>query len=149
LAIFRGDERMAQAYSDDLRCKILEAYAVGVGSLRELAAQFRVSWGYSKKIRVQQLRTGQKERPVQLRHGPQSRITEEVKASLRDWLRKQPDLTLAELRDRLEAVGVHVSRSLVGQVVQQMGLRRKKNPSMPKNKIRKQAASAVRRGGTR
>lgn len=140
---------MAQAYSDDLRCKLLEAYEAGVGSLRELAAQFRVSWGYCKKIRVQQLHTGQKERPLQLRHGPQSRITEEVKEKLRDWLRKQPDLTLAELRDRLEAAGVRVSRSLVGQVVQQMGLRRKKNPSMPKNKIPKQAASAVRRGGSR
>jgi transposase len=140
---------MAQPYSDDLRCKLLEAYEAGVGSLRELAAQFRVSWGYSKKIRAQQVETGQKERPVQLRHGPQSRITEEVKERLRNWLREQPDLTLAELRDRLEAVGVHVSRSLVGQVVQQMGLRRKKNPSMPKNKIAKKAASAVRRGGSR
>jgi transposase len=140
---------MAQAYSDDLRCKLLEAYEAGAGSLRQLAAQFRVSWGYSKKIRVQQLHTGQKERPVQLRHGPRSRITEEVKERLRDWLRKQPDLTLAELRDQLEAVGVHVSRSLVGQVVQQMGLRRKKNPSTPKNKTAKQAAFAVRRGGSR
>ena len=140
---------MAQPYSDDLRCKLLEAYAAGVGSLRELAAQFRVSWGYSKKIRAQQVHTGQKERPVQLRHGPQSRITGEVKEWLRNWLGRQPDLTLAELRDRLESDGVHVSRSLVGQVVQQMGLRRKKNPSTPKNKIRKKAASAVKRGGTR
>jgi transposase len=140
---------MPRPYSDDLRCKLLEAYEAGAGSLRQLAAQFRVSWGYSRKIRVQQLQTGQKERPVQLRHGPQSRITQEVKERLRDWLRKQPDLTLAELRDRLEAVGVHVSRSLVGQVVQQMGLRRKKNPSTPKNKIRRQAACAVKRGGSR
>ena len=67
---------MAQPYSDDLRCKLLEAYAAGVGSLRELAAQFRVSWGYSKKIRAQQVHTGQKERPVQLRHGC---ITPEVR----------------------------------------------------------------------
>ncbi len=140
---------MAQPYSDDLRCRLLEAYEAGVGGMRELAALFRVSWGYGKKIRGQQLHTGQKERPVQLRHGPASRITEEVKERLRSWLREQPDLTLAELRDRLEAMGVRVSRSLVGQVVQQMGLRRKKNPSTPKSKIANKAASAVRRGGTR
>ena len=41
---------MARAYSDDLRCKLLEAYEAGRGSLQELAKQFGVSWGYSKKI---------------------------------------------------------------------------------------------------
>ena len=56
---------MPQPYSDDLRSKLLEAYEAGQGTLRELARQFRVSWGYSKKIRRQQLRTGQKERVVQ------------------------------------------------------------------------------------
>lgn len=49
---------MALLYSDDLRCKLLEAYEAGVGSLRESANQFRVSWGYSKKVRAHQVRTG-------------------------------------------------------------------------------------------
>jgi hypothetical protein len=31
---------------------LLEAYEAGAGTLRELASQFRVSWGYSKKVRV-------------------------------------------------------------------------------------------------
>lgn len=61
---------MAQPYSDDLRKKLLKAYAAGRGSLEELAGQFGVSYGYAKKIRVQQLRTGSMERPRQLRHGP-------------------------------------------------------------------------------
>src|SRR5450759_648074 len=69
---------MPQAYSDDLRRKLLEAYEAGAGSLRELATRFRVSWGYTKKIRGQQLRTGQKERPVQSQHGPASRVTAAV-----------------------------------------------------------------------
>src|SRR5271157_5914857 len=123
---------MAHPYSDDLRCKLLEAYEAGAGSLRELAAQFRVSWGYSKKIRAQQVRTGQKERPSQLRHGPESRVTKAVKESLRSWLRQQPDLSLAELREQLEAAGVRVSRSLGGHVVQQLGLRRKKISPRPR-----------------
>jgi len=140
---------MAHPYSDDLRCKLLEAYEAGAGSLRELAAQFRVSWGYSKKIRAQQVRTGQKERPSQLRHGPESRVTKAVKESLRSWLRQQPDLSLAELREQLEAAGVRVSRSLGGHVVQQLGLRRKKNLSTPKSRIRKKGAADGKRGGTR
>lgn len=140
---------MAQPYSDDLRCKRLEAYEAGAGSLRELAAQFRVSWGYSKKIRGQQLCPGQKERPVQLRQGPESRAPEEVQERVRGWLRKQPDLTLAELREQLAATGVSVRRSGVGQRVQRLGLRRKKNPSPRKSRIRKKAAAGARRGGTR
>ena len=83
---------MAQPYSDDLRCKLLEAYEAGAGSLRQLAAQFRVSWGYAKKIRQQQLASGRKERPLQSHHGPLSRMNAEVQESLRTWLREQPDL---------------------------------------------------------
>jgi transposase len=120
---------MAQPYSDDLRSKLLQAYEAGVGSLQQLAVQFRVSWGYVKKIRGQQLRTGEKKRPVQLRHGPVSRMNADVKAKLRGWLREQPDLTEAELRDRLAGTGVRVVKSRVGQVLRQIGERRKKNSS--------------------
>ena len=72
---------MAQPYSDDLRSKLLEAYEAGALSLHKLAVQFRVSWGYVKKIRAQQLRTGEKKRPVQLRHGPVSRMNASAEAS--------------------------------------------------------------------
>ena len=97
--------RRVQPYSDDLRSKLLESYEAGVGSLRELAAQFRVSWGYSKKIRAHQVRTGNKTRPEQFRHGPESCMREAVRDNLRNWLREQPDLTEAELRERLAAAG--------------------------------------------
>jgi len=117
---------MPKAYSDDLRCKLLEGYEAGAGSLRNLALQFRVSWGFVKKIRKQQLATGQKERPVQKRHGRKSRIDAAMQEKLRAWLREQPDLTEAELRERLARLGVRVVKSRVGQVLRQMGLRRKK-----------------------
>ncbi|MGA3127221.1 MAG: hypothetical protein ABSD13_10930 [Candidatus Korobacteraceae bacterium] len=135
---------MAQAYSDDLRCKLLESYEVGEGSLRELAQQFRVSFGYSKKIRRQQLLTGQKERPAQLRHGPVSRIDSAAQEKLRGWLRLQPDLTEVELRDRLGEAGVCVCKSRIGQVLRAMGLRRKKNPSTPPSATRKPTASGAK-----
>ena len=141
---------MAQPYSNDLRCKLLEAYEAGGGSLRALALQFRVSWGYSKKIRAQQLLTGRKERPEQSRHGPMSRVTEAVKERLRRLLRQQPDMTLEELRDALMAEeGVQLSRSRVGQIVQQLGLRRKKNPSTPRNVTARRVDSSARPFGNR
>lgn len=85
---------MAQAYSDDLRRKLLEAYEAGTGTLQEVAARFRVSWGYSKKVRGQQLRTGRKERPVQSQHGPLSRVTTAAQQQLRAAVRQPPDVTL-------------------------------------------------------
>ena len=46
---------MANPYSDDLRRRILEAYAQGEGTQQQLAGRFRVSVGYVEKIRGQQL----------------------------------------------------------------------------------------------
>ena len=135
---------MPRPYSDDLRCKLLDAYEAGAGSLQKLAAQFRVSWGYAKKIRRQQLQSGRKERPVQQRHGPASRMNAAVQESLRQWLRQQADLTEAELHQRLLEQGVQVVQSRVGQVLRQLGLRRKKKHSTRPSAIARPTASGVR-----
>jgi transposase len=141
---------MPRPYSDDLRCKLLEAYEGGGGSLRELAKQFGVSWGYSKKIRGQQLRTGQKERPPQTQHGPASRLTPAVEQQLRSALRQQPDLSLAELRQRLaERAGVAVSRSRLWVWLQRLGLRHKKNRSGRRSRRAAKTSGAGKRGGSR
>ena len=141
---------MARAYSDDLRCKLLEAYAAGRGSLQELAKQFGVSWGYSKKIRAQQLKTGQKERPSQSRHGPASRLTPVVEQQLRSALRQQPDLTLAEMQQRLvDQTGVGISRSRLWVWFEQLGLRHKKKRFAPRSKRAGKTSGIGRRGGSR
>src|SRR5260370_21723944 len=64
---------MGRAFSDDLRCRILEAYARGGVSLRLLAERYAVSFEYVRKIRKQQLRSGRLERVRQRRHGPEPR----------------------------------------------------------------------------
>lgn len=69
---------MARAYSDDLRSKILRAYEHGRQGLEAIAEQFGVSYGYTKKIRRQQLQSGRVERSLQARHGPISRVTPEI-----------------------------------------------------------------------
>jgi len=87
---------MARPYSDDLRRKILEAYAPGEVTLEQLAERFWVSYGYVKKLRRQQLRHRQMER-VRHQPGRKPKFTGPIRERLREWLKQQPDLTLAEL----------------------------------------------------
>ena len=121
---------MAKAYSDDLRCKILQVYEDGELGLEEVAEQFSVSYGYTKKIRRQQLRTGKMEREPQPRYGPVSRITPAVEEQLQKELRQQPDLTLAELAQRLQQLQqIKLSKTRLWEVLQRLDWRRKKNPA--------------------
>lgn len=123
---------MPRAYSDDLRSKLLKAYAAGRGSLEELASQFGVSYGYSKKIRRQQLGTGQMERPRQLRHGPAGQLSAEIKQYLRIVIAEQPDVTLAELQERLRHTRrIEISCSRLWYWLRGLGLRHKKNAARP------------------
>lgn len=129
MAILRDDtDKMPRAYSDDLRCKLLQAYERAEVGLEQLADQFGVSYGFTKKIRRQQLQSGHMERPPQSRHGPVSRVTAQVEQQLRVELHDQPDLTLAELGQRLdETMHVRLSKSRLWVELQRLGLRRKKN----------------------
>lgn len=138
---------MPRAYSDDLRCKILQVYERSDLGLEELAEQFGVSYGFTKKIRRQQLRSGQMERPVQSRYGPVSRVTTKIQEQLRVELRRQPDLTLAELGAHLEhSQRLRLSKTRLWEVLLGLGLRRKKNRSTPRNRTAKKAGSAAKRG---
>jgi len=78
---------MGRAYSDDLRMRILEADERGEGSCRVLAKRFGVSWEYVRKLRRQQVATGQKARIAQSRYGIRSKVTDPVKTG---WKRFDP-----------------------------------------------------------
>ena len=117
---------MARAYEDDLRRKIFEAHAKGHGSFRTLAAVFGVSLGYVEKIFRQRQASGQSER-VRYKPGPKSRLTGEVSARIATLVERHPDLTVAELRERLaHDIGVKMSWSMVRLWLGQLGLRLKK-----------------------
>jgi len=138
---------MPRPYSDDLRCKILQVYERSQLGLEALAEQFGVSYGYTKKIRRQQLQTGQRERVLQLRYGPVSRVSAEVEEQMRAELRRQPDLTLAELGERLQASQrLRLSKTRLSEVLLRLGLRRKKNRSTPPSRTAKKASGGGKRG---
>ena len=140
---------MAQAYSNDLRRKFLQAYDEGDGTLEELAEQFRVSVGWAKKISARRTRTGEVDAPV-WRHGPVSRVSASLQAWIREQIRGQPDLTLRELQQRLqEAKQVPLSLTRIWLALRQLGLPLKKNRSMPRSKIPRKRGSAGKRGEKR
>ena len=137
---------MARPYANDLRRKFLQAYEQGKGTLGELAEQFGVSQGWAKKISATRTRTGQIERSP-WRRGPQSRVTVAVQTWLKEQIRQQPDLTLMELQEQLQAAqGVRLSIGRLWLALRQMGLRLKKSHSTPRNKKRRQRGSAGKRG---
>ena len=132
---------MARSYSDDLRRKLLEAYDQGKGSLAELAEQFCVSLAWAWKISAARKRTGKVEQPA-YRHGPKSRVDEQV---LSDLLRAHPDMTLPELQRELSnKSGLHFSTQHLWRVLKRMGFRLKKSRSTPKSGTRKPTAVAAR-----
>ena len=140
---------MARAYSNDLRRKFLQAYDEGEGTLEELAEQFRVSLAWAKKISARRTRTGEFDAPV-WRHGPESRVTAAVQEWMREQIRGQPDLTLRELRQRLEeAKHVPLSMGRVWLALRQMGLPLKKNRSMPRSKTRNKRSGGGKLGEKR
>ena len=128
---------MPRPYENDLRRKVLVAYAAGRGTQAVLAAVFGVSVGWVAKICRQQRLTGRAER-VEQRHGPLSRVDEAGAACLRSAIAERPDLTLAELQRILaERRGVRLCIAQVANVLKRLGVRRKKSRSTPPSGTRR------------
>lgn len=141
---------MASPYSDDLRRKFFEAYQRGDGSCAVLAVRFGVSQGWAEKLMRQLRQTGQIKRPPGARRGPASKLTPELREQLRGWIRKQPDLTLAELQLRLwDQHRIEVSLSRLWTVLQELGMRLKKSRSTRPSRIRKPPRLSASVGGNK
>ncbi len=127
---------MARAYSDDLRKKVLGAYASGKWTFRQLAERFDVSYGWVAKIHAAELATGQRGRVPQRRR-PSGIDGEQV----RQLVRAKPDIVLRELRERMLACGQPVSSTQLWRVLKKLGLRLKKSRSTPPSATRKKTSA--------
>jgi transposase len=130
---------MARAYSDDLREKVLGAYASGKGTLRQLAERFDVSYGWVAKIHAAELATGRRARMPQRRRA--SGIDGE---QVRKMVRAKPDIVLRELREQMLATGQRVSHTQLWRVLKKLGLRLKKSRSMPPSATPKRTSTAAK-----
>ncbi len=135
---------MGRALGDDLRRKLLFAYDQGEGTLEELASRFLVSVGWAKKISAARNRTGQAER-VPHKPGRKPHAGIEAQQQVRVWFVHQPDLTLAEVQQKLlSEAAVSLSLPQVWKLLRKLGLRLKKSRSTPPSEIAKPIASSAR-----
>ena len=130
---------MARAYGNDLREKVLAAYAAGKGTLRQLAERFDVSYGWVAKIHAAELATGSR-RLVPQRRRPSLIDTEQV----RRLVKAKPDIVLRELSQALRESGRPASPAQLWRVLRKMGMRLKKSRSTPPSAIAKPTGTGVK-----
>jgi transposase len=112
---------MTRPYSVDLRERVVRAVEAGL-SRRATARRFEVSVSFVIKLvqRWQQRGTVEPER-----YGGWKRSTLAVHAErVRQLLTAEPDLTIAELRNRLASDAIHVSPAAISRFLSAEGLTR-------------------------
>lgn len=130
-----------QAYSQDLRERVLRALGRG-DRPTEIARRFEVSrvWVYQVRGRLQ--RTGQRSSLPMGGHR-RSRLAEKEPV-LRAWIEAEPDLTLAELRERLAQQGLSIKVGALWQQLNKWELTLKKNSARQRARARRRAGGAAR-----
>jgi transposase len=117
---------MTRPYSVDLRERVVRAVEAGA-SCRATAAKFEVSVSFVIKL-MQRWRQRGSVAPD--RYGGWKRSTLAAHgARVRELLMVEPDLTIAELRRRLEQEGIATSPAAISRFLSTAGLTRKKRPS--------------------
>jgi len=118
-----------QPYSLDLRQRVLASVDAGGRSRLQIAALFRVSVAWIRRL-VQRRRQTGSIAPLPRRHGPAPALDARRRQHLAALVRDTPDATLAELRDRLGGVSV----ATVWRALKALGLTLKKSRSAPASK---------------
>ncbi len=123
-----------KAYSLDLRQKIVDIYAEGNISQRQLAKQFRVALSFIEKLLKQHRETGNIAPKVRTEQTPTKLNAEQLKV-LEQIVEANNDATLDELRYQLEQkTGVLIGRSTVDRMLTKLNLTVKKKTLHPTEK---------------
>ena len=113
------------AYSQDLRIRVIAGAETGKQTQTSIAETFGVSLSSVEKWWRQKRETGRASALPQV-HGP-TRSLQDCAQFIRAEIKRQPDSTLAELCARVAAVkGMQASSSMMCRELQHLGLRRKK-----------------------
>ena len=116
-----------QAYSLDLRRRIVQAYEQGQGTIPEIAEQFSVSVAFVNKMLRQWRDTGDLA-PSPHGGGKPPSLSKQQLQLLKRKVQQQGDPSLAELQQMLseqEQVNVHLST--ISRALARLGLPRKKS----------------------
>jgi transposase len=128
-----------EAYSLDLRQRVVAAVEAGEWSRAEIAEVFHVSPAWVRRL-LQRYRATGSLAPRPRRYGPHPKLDERRCQELAQLVQQDPDATLAELQQRL---GGDVSLPTVCRALARLGLPRKKSRCVPANKI----GPTCKRGG--
>ena len=117
-----------EPYSLDLRKRIVESYLNKEGSIRQVAARFKVARSYVQKLLAQYRREGNLDpKPRGGKVGACTKLTEEHLEGLKEIAKQYNDATLADIQDELyKRYGVWVSISTVSRRLIEMKVKRKK-----------------------
>ena len=114
-------------YSLDLRQRVIEAYETGEVSQRQLAQQFSIALSTVQAWIQRKRRTGSL--APDPTGGSKSKLDQDARAALARLIQTQPDATLAEWAETLEAeTDVSVHPSTLWRQARRLGLTRKKRP---------------------
>jgi transposase len=119
-----------EAYSMDLRRRVIKACDEKAGTLAAIAKRFSVSVSWITKLKRRRRQTGSiAAKP----HGGGRRpaLDEAGCERLREWVAEDSDATLAQLCDR---IGVAVSGSAMDRTLRRLGLTYKKRRVAPLSK---------------
>jgi transposase len=127
------------AYSQDLRDRVLRGLARGERPV-DIARRLEVTrvWVYQVKARYE---THGERCSLTIGGYRRSRLTDK-EALLREWLKNEPALTLAEMCERLAKQGVSIKVPALWHQLNKWGL------TLKKNAARQRAGTRRRTGGT-
>ena len=131
---------MAKPYSMDLRERVMAA--ITSGQTREaVVCRFEISLSsvgrYIKRFREKGSLAPDKF------GGHKRHALADEEERLRDWIKERPDMTLAEIQDRLHESGIKVGRTAIWNFLRHVRLTYKKNAA------RGGAGARGRQGGSR
>jgi transposase len=130
-----------QAYSQDLRARVLRALARG-DRPTDIARRFEVSRVWVYQVRDRERETGVRS-SFQIGGHRRSRLAGREQV-LRGWISAQPDLSLAELRQRLAQQGLSIKIGALWHQLNKWNLTFKKNLARRRARARRRAGGAAR-----
>lgn len=128
------------AISMDLRVRIFEARQAGE-TTAEVADRFAVSPAFVRRLLQRHRQTGSLA-PSAARRGPKPRLAGQAD-QIRELIQQQPDLTPAEVRDRL---GLAVRPLTVWRMLRRLGLTFKKSRPAPPSRTAQTSPPPARSG---
>jgi transposase len=129
------------SYSQDLRDRVLWALDRGERPTA-IARRLEVSRVWIYRVRDREQKTG-KRTSYQIGGHRRSRVAD-LKSEVCAWIEQEPDLSLAELCQRLANQGVAIKTGALWHQLNQWNLTFKKNPARQRARTRRRQAGAPR-----